>query len=144
MKNSTIVHTSAIHNTSGAPFSYGMLGFDTCLNLNYSTLHTICLGEKSSNYPLQRSFTGTFAPFNAIPYNGGHIPPPSPSLGGAFQQPSKINTNSKLFSGGIYGPQSYMNPVGSIPFSLFVSFGKNVFFSSTFSLEGNPLFNKLL
>jgi hypothetical protein len=81
----TMTIVPSIQNVSGAPFSYGMLGFDSSLTLTYSTLQTIGLGEGSSSAPLQGSFVGTTAPFNAIPYGGGHIPPPSPSLGGAFQ-----------------------------------------------------------
>jgi hypothetical protein len=83
-----------------------MAGFDSSSTLNYSTLHTIGLEEGSSNAPLKGSFIGTTVPFNAIPYDGGHIPPPSPSLGGSFLQPSRLNTNSILFSGGSHGPQS--------------------------------------
>jgi hypothetical protein len=118
------------------------VGFDTSSTLTYSTLQTIGLGEGSSNAPLQGSFTGTSAPFNAIPYGGGHIPPPSPSLGGAFQQPSGLNTSSILFSGGSHGSQSYMTLVGSMPFSLFGSFRNNAFSSSAFSSGGNPFFNQ--
>jgi hypothetical protein len=85
---------------------------------------------------------GTTSPFNAIPYGGGHIPPPSPSLGGAFQQSIGLNTNSSLFSGGSHGPQSYMTLVGSMPFSLFGAFGNNAFSSSSFSVGGNPIFGQ--
>jgi hypothetical protein len=72
-------------NATGTPFSYGMPNFDTNSVLTYSTLQTMGLGAGSSNAPLQGSTMGTTAPFNAIPYGGGHIPPPSPSLGDAFQ-----------------------------------------------------------
>jgi hypothetical protein len=133
----TIVPT--IHNASGAPFTYGMSGSNTSSNLTYSTLQIVGLGEGSSNAPLQGSFMGTTTPFNAIPYGGGHIPPPSPSLGGSFQQPSRIKTNSILFSGGIHGPQSYMILVGYMHFSLFGVFRNNAFLSFTFSAGGKPL-----
>jgi hypothetical protein len=138
----TMTIVPSIQNMSGAPFSYGMSGFDSSSTLTYSTLQTIGLGVGSSNSPLQGSFTGTTAPFNTIPYGGGHIPPPSPSLGGAFQQPIRLNTNSSLFSGGSHGPQSYMTLVGSMPFSLFGAFGNNAFSSSSFSVGGNPIFGQ--
>jgi hypothetical protein len=70
---------------TGPPFSYGMPGFDTNSVLSYSTLQTLGLGAGSSNAPLQGSMGGTSAPYNAFPYGGGHIPPSSPSLGGAHQ-----------------------------------------------------------
>jgi hypothetical protein len=139
---STTVHTSTVQNTSGAPFTYGMSGFDTSSTLTYSTLQTIGLGAGSSNAPLQGSLGGTSAPYNAVPYGGGHIPPPSPSLGGDFQQPSGPSASSSLFSGGSQGPQSFMTLVGSMPFSLFGAFGNNTFSSSTFSSGGNPFLNQ--
>jgi hypothetical protein len=134
----TMTIVPSIQNMSGTPFSYKMSGFDSSSTLTYSTLQTVGLGEGSSSAPLQGSFMGTTAPFNAIPYGGGHIPPPSPSLGGAFQQPFKINTSSILFSGGSHGPHSYMTLVGSMPFSLFGAFRNNNFSSSAFSSGGNP------
>jgi hypothetical protein len=85
---------------------------------------------------------GTTAPFKSIPYGGGHIPPPSPSLGGMFQQPIGPNANYSLFSGGSHGPSSYMTLVGSMHFSLFDTFGNNTFSSSSFSTGGNPVFGQ--
>jgi hypothetical protein len=65
-----------------------------------------------------------------------------PFLGGDFQQPTELNTSSILFSGGSHGPESYMNSVGSMPFSLFGALKNNAFSSSAFSLGGNPFFNQ--
>jgi hypothetical protein len=78
----------------GPPFSYGMPNFDTNSVLTYSTLQTLGLGAGSSNAPLQGSMGGTSSPYNAFPYGGGHIPPSSPSLGGASQQPAWPNMNT--------------------------------------------------
>jgi hypothetical protein len=119
-----------------------MAGFDSSSSSNYSTLNIVGLGEGSSNSPLKGSFTGITAPFNAIPYGGGHIPPPSPSLGGSFQQLSRLDTSSSMFSGGSHGPQYCRNPVGSMPFALFGAFINNSFLSSAFSSGGNPFFNQ--
>jgi len=91
------------------------------------------LGVGSSNVTLQGSVMGTIAPSNAIPYGGGHIPPPSPSLSGTFQQTIGPNINYSLLSGGSFGPSSYMTPVGSILFSLFGVLENNTFSSSSFS-----------
>jgi hypothetical protein len=79
--STTILFTQ---NATSAPFSYGMLDFDTNLVLTYSTLQIMGLGVGNSNTPLQGSTMRTNAPFNFISYGGGHIPPPSPSLGGDF------------------------------------------------------------
>jgi hypothetical protein len=72
-------------SVTGPPFSYGMPGFGTSTVLSYSTLQTLGLGVGSSNAPLQGSMGGTSSPYNSFPYRGGHIPPSSPSLGGAHQ-----------------------------------------------------------
>jgi hypothetical protein len=80
--------------------------------------------------------------YNVVPYGGGYIPPPSPSLGGDFRQLYGPSVSSSLFSGGIQGPQSIMTLVWSMPFSLFGSFCNNVFSSSAFSLQGNPFINQ--
>jgi hypothetical protein len=117
-------------------------GFDSNSVLTYSTLQTMGLGAGSSNAPLQGSAAGTTSPFNAIPYGGGHIPPSSPSLGGAFQQPIRPNANYSLFSGGIQGPSSYTTLVGSMSFSLFGAFGNNSFTFYSFSTGGNPVFSQ--
>jgi hypothetical protein len=100
------------------------------------------LGVGSSNAPVQGSTGGTSVPFNAIPYGGGHIPPPSPSLGGAFQQPIGPNANYNLFGAGSLGPSSYTTPVGSMSFSLFDAFGNNAFSSAVVSAGGNPGFGQ--
>jgi len=84
----------------------------------------------------------TNVPCNAIHYGGGHIPPPSPSLGGAFQQPIRPNSNYNLFGGGSLGTLSYTTPVGSMPFSLLGAFGNNDFSSVSFSTWGNPNFGQ--
>jgi hypothetical protein len=90
-------------SVTGPPFSYGMPGFDTNSVLSYSTLQTLGLGAGSSNAPLQGSMGGTSTPYNAFPYGGGHIPPSSPSLGGAPQQPAWPNMNYNLFGAGSQG-----------------------------------------
>jgi hypothetical protein len=61
------------------------------------------LGAGSSNDPMQGSTEGTSVPFNVIPYGGDHIPPLSPSLGGDFQQPIRLNANYNLFGAGSLG-----------------------------------------
>jgi hypothetical protein len=132
----------SFQNMSGTLFLYGMTNFNSISTLNYSTLQTVGLGAGSSNSPLQGSFTDTTYPFNVIPYDGGHIPPLSPSLEGAFQQPIGLNISSSFFTEGSHEPQSYMNLVGSMNFYLFGSFGNNYFSSSSFSVGGNPVFGQ--
>jgi hypothetical protein len=83
MSSSVTTTAPFTQSATGPPFSYGMPNFDTNFILTYSTLQTIGLGAGSSNAPLQGSMGGTLAPYNAIPYDGGHIPPSSPSLGDA-------------------------------------------------------------
>jgi hypothetical protein len=112
LKTSTTV--PFIQNVSGATFSYGIPGFDSNLVITYSTLKTMGMGKGSSNAPLQGSIVGTTASFNSIPYGGDHIPPLSPFLGGAFQQPIGPNANYSLFSGGRKGHSSYTTLVGSM------------------------------
>jgi hypothetical protein len=129
------------HNVMGAPFSYGNHEFDTNLVLTYSTLQTMGLGVGTSNASLQGSTMGTIVPFNAIPYSGGHIPPPSPLLDGTFQ-PIVPNTNYSLIRGGNVGPSSYTTPVVSMSFSLFDAFGKKTFSSTTLSTGGNHNFGQ--
>jgi hypothetical protein len=127
-------------SATGPPFSYGMPDFDTNFVLTYSTLQTMGLGVGSSNDPLQGSMGGTSASYNAIPYGGGHIPPSSPSLDGAFQPPVEPNTNYNLFGVGSLGPSSYTTPVGSMSFSLFDAFGNNTFSSAVHLGRGKPWF----
>jgi hypothetical protein len=134
----TMTIVPSIHNLFGAPLTYGMLGFDSSSILTYSTLNIVRLGVGSSSAPSQGSFMGTIILFNAIPYSGVHIPPSSPFLGGYFQQPSRLNTNSILFSGGSHGPQSYINLVGFMHFSLFGAFRNNDFSLFMFSSEETP------
>jgi hypothetical protein len=124
------------------PFSYGMVDFDTNLVVTYSTLNTMGLGARSSNTPIKGSTMSTNVPFDVIPYGGGHIPPPSPSLGGAFQQPIGSNTNYRFFGGGSLGPSSYTTLVGSMLFSLFVVLGNNVFSSTIVPTGGKPIFGQ--
>jgi hypothetical protein len=125
-------------SATGPPFSYGMPGFDTNSVLSYSTLQTLGLGVGSSNAPLQGSMGGTSAPYNAFPYGGGHIPPSSPSLGGAHQHSVGLNVNYSSFGEGSQGLPSYSMLVGSTPFSLFNAFGNNTFSSAVVSAGGNP------
>jgi hypothetical protein len=129
-------------SATGPPFSYGMPDFDMNSVLTYSTLQTMGLGVGSSNAPLQGSMGGTSTPYNAIPYGGGHIPPSSPSLGGAPQQPVGPNMNYNLFGAGSLGPSSYTTLVGSMSFSLFGAFGNNAFSSAVISAGGNPGFGQ--
>jgi hypothetical protein len=82
-----------MQSVMGPPFSYGMPAFDSNSVVTYSTLQNMGMGEGSSNYPMQGSTRGNSVPFNAIPYDGDHIPPPPPSLGGSFQQPIELNAN---------------------------------------------------
>jgi hypothetical protein len=100
-------------SATGPPFSYGMPNFDMNSVLSYSTLQTLGLGVGSSNAPLQGSMGGTSAPYNDFPYGGGHIPPSSPSLGGAPQQPVWPTMNYNLSGAGSQGPSSSTTPVGS-------------------------------
>jgi hypothetical protein len=138
----TLTIVPSIDNVSNAHFQYGMSDFDSSSVLTYSTLQNIGLGAGSYNSSLQGSVAGTTSLFNIIPYSGVHIPPSSPSLGGAFQQLIGPNTNSSWFSGGNHGLQSYMNLVGYIPLSLFDAFGNNAFSSSALSIGDNPIFGQ--
>jgi hypothetical protein len=110
--------------------------------LTYSTLQTMGLGAGSSNAPLQGSIGGTSTSYNVIPYGGGHIPPLSPSLSGAFQPPIGVSANYNLFGAGSLGPSSYTMSVGSMSFSLFSAFGNNSFSSAVVSAGGNPGFGQ--
>jgi hypothetical protein len=125
-------------SATSPPFSYRMPGFDTNSVLSYSTLQTLGLGAGSSNAPLQGSMGGTSAPYNTFPYGGGHIPPLSPSLGGAHQHSAGPNVNYSSFGIGSQGIPSYSMPVGSTSFSLFGTFGNNAFSSAVVSVWGQP------
>jgi hypothetical protein len=124
----------------GPQFSYGMPVFDMNPILTYSTLQTMGLGAGSSKAPLQGSMGGTSTPYNTFPYDEGHIPPSSPSLGDAPQFPVWPNMNYNLFGVGSQGPSSYTTLVGSMPISLFGVFGNNAFSSVVVSAGGNPGF----
>jgi hypothetical protein len=95
------------------------------------------LGGGNTNVPIQGSTGGTSVTFKSIPYGGGHTPPPSPSLGGASQQPIIPSANYSLFGVGILGPSSYTTSVGSMSFSFFNAFGNNSFSSIVVSAGGN-------
>jgi hypothetical protein len=125
-------------SATGPPFSYGMPSSGTSPVLSYSTSQTLVLKEGISNTPLQGHLGGTSAPFNAFPYEGGHIPPSSPSLGGTHQQSSGPPTQHSLFGAGSQGPPSHNISVGSTPLSLFGAFGNNAFSSASFLTGGNP------
>jgi hypothetical protein len=142
MLSSTMTAAPFMQSATGPPFSYGMLGFNSNSFLMYSTLHTMDLGAGSSKSPVQGSTRETSVPLNVIPYGGGHIPPLSPSLSGAFQQPIRSNANYILFGEGSLGPSYYTTPVGSILFSLFDTFGNNAFSSAVILAGGNPGFGK--
>jgi hypothetical protein len=126
----------------GPSFSYNMTDFDMKLVLTYSTLYTMGLGVGSSNSPLQGYIGGTSSPYNSFPYDGGHIPPSSPSLDDASENPIWSNMNYSLFKSGSQGSSSNTMPVGSLSFSFFSAFGNNAF-SSAFILVGeNPSFGQ--
>jgi hypothetical protein len=110
--------------------------------LSYSTLQNLGLGAGISNDPLKGPIGGTSAPFNAFPYGGGHIPPSSPSLGGAHQQSVGPNTQHSSFGAGSQGPPSHNMLVGLTPFSLFGAFGNNAFLSVIFPTGGNPSYRQ--
>jgi hypothetical protein len=129
--------TPFTQSATGPLFSYGMPSSGTSPVLSYSTLQTLGLGAGSSNTPLQGPMGGTSTPFNTFPYIGGHIPPLSPSLGGAHQHSVGPNTNHNSFGVGSQGPPSHNMPVGSTPFSLFDAFGNNTFSSAAFLTGGN-------
>jgi hypothetical protein len=82
---SNTIHTYIVKNMSVTPLTYGMLGFDSISTLTYSTLQTVFLGAGSYIYPLQGSLGGTYAMYNVVPYGGGDIHPPSPSIRASFQ-----------------------------------------------------------
>jgi hypothetical protein len=115
----SVATTLCSQSATSPPFSYGILNFDTNSVLTYSTLQIMGLIVGSSKYLFARDHGGTLASYNIIPYGGGHIPPPSPSLNGAFQQLIKPNTNYNLFGVGILGLYSYTTS-GGIHFILFV------------------------
>jgi hypothetical protein len=126
----------------GPPFSYGMPSSGTSPALTHSTLQNLGLGEGSSNAPLQGQLGGTFIPFNAYLYAGGHISPSSPSLGGLHQQSTGQPAHTSLFGAGSQGTPAHTMSVGS---SLFVwngTFGNNTFASTTFPSGGTPIFGQ--
>jgi hypothetical protein len=100
------------------------------------------LGEGRKNTSVKGSTGGASVPFNAIPYGGGHIPPPSSSLSGAFQLPIGPNVNYSFFRAGSLGPSYYIMPIGSMSFSLLDAFGRNDFSSATTSTGGKPGFGQ--
>jgi hypothetical protein len=110
--------------------------------LSYSTLQTSGLAAGSSSAPLQGHMGGTPAPFNTLPYGGGHIPPSSPSLSGSHQQSAGKPTHHSLFSAGSQGPPSRSMSIGSKSFSLIRTFGNNTFSSAAFPTGGNPSFGQ--
>jgi hypothetical protein len=63
-------------------------------------------------------------------------------LSGSFQQPIEPNASYNFFGAGSLGPFSYTTPVGSMPFSLFDTFGSIDFSSAFVSVGGNPGFEK--
>jgi hypothetical protein len=129
-------------SATGPPFSYGMPSSSTRPVLSYSTLQTSGLGAGSSNAPIQGHIGGTPAPFNAFPYEGGHIPPSSPSLDGMHQPSVEPPAHHSLFGAWSQGPPSHNMLVGSTPFSFFGAFGNNAFSSATFLTKGNPSFGQ--
>jgi hypothetical protein len=136
--------TPFTQSATGPPFSYGMPSSSTKPILSYSTLQTLGLGSGSSNAPLQGSMGGTSASFNAFPYGGGHIPPLSPSLGGAYQHSTRPNTHHSSFGAGSQGLPSHSMLVSSTPFSLFGAFGNNTFSSAAFPVMDNQILCRVL
>jgi hypothetical protein len=124
------------HNAIGPLFSYEMPSFGTSTVLSSSTLQTLGLRERSYNAPLQGSMGGTSAPFIAFPYQRGHIPPSSPSLGDVPRH--SVGPNVKLFGAGSQTLPPCNMSVGSTPFSLFGAFGNNYFSLAVTSTGGNP------
>jgi hypothetical protein len=100
------------------------------------------LGVGCSNAPFQGSMGATSIPYNAIPYDGGHIPPSSPSLDSSPHQLVEPNMNYNLFGVGSIGPYLYTTSVGSMSFSFFGAFGNNPFSSAVVSTGGNPSFGQ--
>jgi hypothetical protein len=88
-------------SATGPPFSYGMPSSGTSPVLSYSTSKTSGMWVGSSNTPLQGHMGGTPAPFNSFPYEGGHIPPSSPSLGGTHQQSARPLAHHSLLGAGV-------------------------------------------
>jgi hypothetical protein len=78
----------------------------------------------------------TSTPFIAFPYDGGHIPPSSPLLGGVPQH--FVGINIKLFGAGSQALPPYNMPIGLTPFSFFIAFGNNSFSSAVVSDWGKP------
>jgi hypothetical protein len=91
---------------------------------------------------MQGHIRGTPTPFNTFPYEGGHMPPSSPSLGETHQPSVGPPAHHSLFGSGSQGPPLHNMQVGLTPFSLFDVFGNNVFLSATFPTGGNPSFRQ--
>jgi hypothetical protein len=138
----TMATTPFAPSATDPPFSYRMPNSGTSPILSYSTLQNLGLGAGSSNASLQGHMEGTPIPFNAFPYEGGHIPPSSPSLGGSHQQSVGQPTHNSLFGAGSQGPTSHSMPVGSTPFSWNRTSSKNTFSSASFLTRGNPIFGQ--
>jgi hypothetical protein len=83
---------------------------------------------------------GTSTLYNAFSYRGGHIPPSSPSLGGAPQHYNGPNINYSSSGESIQGLSSYIMSVGLTSFSLFNVFGNNALSSIVILAGGNPSF----
>jgi hypothetical protein len=123
---------------TGPPFSYKIPGFDTNYVLSSSTLQTLSMEAGSSNAPLEGSMGSTLAPYNAFPYEGGHIPPSSPSFSSSHQHSVGSNVNYSSLGAGSQGLPSYRILVGSTLFSLFIPFSNNAFSLANISVGGNP------
>jgi hypothetical protein len=89
---------------------------------------------------LQGSMGGTLSLFITFPYDGGHIPPSSPSLDGVHQH--SVGPNINLFGAGSQALPYYNMSIGSTPFSLFGTFGHNAFSSAVISVGGNPSYGQ--
>jgi hypothetical protein len=129
-------------SVTGPPFSYGMPSSGTSSSLTYSTLHTLGLGARSSNAPLQGQLGGIPIPFNAFAYVGGHISPLSPSLGGLHQQSAGHPAHTSSFGAGSQGTPAQIMPVGSSPFVWNETFGTDTFASTAFPSGGTPIFGQ--
>jgi hypothetical protein len=110
--------------------------------LTHSTLQTLGLGVGRFNAPLQGQLGGIPVPFNAFPYDGGHISPSSPSLGGLHQQSAGQPAHRSSFGAESQGTPAQTMPVGSSPFFWNGTFGNNTFTSISFPSGGTPIFGQ--
>jgi hypothetical protein len=129
-------------SATGPPFSYGMPSSGTSPVLTSSISQTLGLGTGSSNASLQGQPRDIPVPFNAFPYDGGHIPPSSPSLGGLPQQSARLPAHTSPLGAGSQGTPAQTQLVGSSPFIWNGMYGNNTFTSVAFPSGGTPIFGQ--